>query len=209
MSLETDLEKCSQIMGSSWPKQSREKDFRTNFIYKCYTLDDCLEAIEINNALDLKDYALHRWYNKTCSIICEYMFCDYGAIHETDIYNHDTDIYIDGIPFDVKLTVYPKQLLNNKLLDITSRQGKNKLLQWLYANQSKENRKQFTNRLYIVCKGHTYLESINLKNNFPKIRQKVYKFMEYYNQHKTINTITVQDGEQQYIVQSDIIAVFP
>lgn len=31
---------------------------------------------------------------------------NYGAVHEKDKYNHDVDVYIDGIPFDVKLIVY-------------------------------------------------------------------------------------------------------
>lgn len=69
------------------------------------------------------------------SITCGYLFCEFGAIHEKDIHNNDVDIYINGISFDVKLTVYPAKL-SKRPSDLMTREGKNSMIQWYYAKQS-------------------------------------------------------------------------
>lgn len=97
-------------------------DSDTNFIYKCSTLSQCLEETE-KRGLN-RNYILHRWYNYKTSIETENIFCTYGATHCENIYDHDKDIYIDNIPFDVKLTCYPKKLFKEKPYNLTKRNGK-------------------------------------------------------------------------------------
>lgn len=105
--------------------QNNYYDKSSNFIYSIISLDDCLDEIEKRN-VD-KDYALHRWYNYHTSIYCEEIFCDYGAIKEKDKFNHDVDIYIDGIPYDVKLTVYPAAL-SNRPYNLKKRKDRNEMI---------------------------------------------------------------------------------
>ena len=99
------------------------------------------------------------------SIYCECIFCDYGAVHEKDKYNYDVDIYIYGVPFDVKLNVYPAKL-SFRPYDLATRSGKNDMIRWYYAIQSQQNRKPMLNRLYIVCDAASSNENMVVKSNF-------------------------------------------
>ncbi len=183
--------------------QDNTRDKGTNFIYKAQTLQECLSLIE-KNGVD-KDYGLHRWYNYMTSVYCEYIFCEFGAKHEEDVYNHDVDIYIGQTPFDVKLTVYPAKLSDHPY-DLRSRQGKNKMIQWYYANQSQQQRKQLINRLYVVCDGRDQEERLRLKSDFDLLRKQISSFMSYI-KDKGLNQITITDFGKNYQVYSDIIYV--
>ncbi len=84
----------------------------------------------------------------------EGLFVKYGAQKEKQLYNHDIDIYINEIPYDVKLTVYPAKLKRSgEILNLHNRDDKNTLIRWMYANQSQEGRKHLKNRMFIVCNG--------------------------------------------------------
>ena len=88
--IEKDLQDTLKLISSDWEMQNNEKDKETGFIYKVKTLEDCLK--EIDKRQVNKEYALHRWYNYMTSIQSEYIFCEFGAVHEKNIYSHDVDI---------------------------------------------------------------------------------------------------------------------
>lgn len=199
--LEKDLQDTMEIISANWKMQNDFFDRSTNFIYRMNSLQDCLQEIE-RTQVD-RDYALHRWYNYMTSVYCEYIFCDYGAVHEKDKYNHDVDIYIDGVPFDVKLTVYPAKL-SLRPYDLTTREGKNDMIRWYYANQSQQNRKQMLNRLYVVCDAPTSRENMVMKSNFNLMRQRISAFMEYVKVNG-MNEICITDAGKDYKLKSDIV----
>lgn len=199
--LEEDLRKTMDIISASWNMQNNSYDRTSNFIYRMESLDDCLIEIERTNVN--KEYALHRWYNYMTSVQCEYIFCEYGAVHEKDKYNHDVDIYIEGVPFDVKLTVYPAKL-SSRPYDLTTRQGKDDMIRWYYANQSQQGRKQMLNRLYVVCDALSPYENMVMKSNFDLMRQRISDYMQYIKTYG-LNSITITDCGRNYILKSDII----
>lgn len=201
--LENDLIQCLSMINPDWKMQNNYLDRQTNFIYQCNTLDECLNQISIRN-VD-REYALHRWYNYMTSVACEYIFCDFGAVHDDDIYNHDVDIYIDGIPFDVKLTVYPAKL-SDRPYDLKTRQGKNQMIEWYYANQSQQARKQLLNRIYVVCDASSQAESLQMKSDFSLLRQKIKSFMENALLNG-VNIIQISDNGYTYNLQSDIVYI--
>ena len=98
---------------------------------------------------ELRQYAYHRWVNFHSSIYCEQLFCKYGAKKVENNKDKEKDIVINKIAYDVKLTVYPNAFKNQYDLNID--ENKNKLIKWLYTNQSKEGRNHMRNRLFIVC----------------------------------------------------------
>lgn len=199
--LEKDLKKVMDIISPDWKMQNNYRDKTSNFIYRMNSLDDCLAEID-RTGVD-KEYALHRWYNYMTSVYCEYIFCEYGAIHEKNKYNHDVDIYINGIPFDVKLTVYPVKL-SSRPYDLSTRLGKNNMIKWYYANQSQENRKQLLNRIYVVCDGNSAYENMTMKSNFEIMRNRISEYMKFVNEHG-FNEITIPDNGLEYRLKSDII----
>lgn len=201
--LEADLKKCLSLINSEWQTQNNYMDKKTNFIYKCNSLDDCINEIQ-KTGVD-KEYALHRWYNYMTSVACEYLFCDYGATHDNNTYNHDTDIYINEIPFDVKLTIYPAKL-NNRPYNLNTRKGKNQMIEWYYANQSQQSRKQLLNRIYVVCDGNTPYECLKMKSDFKLLRAKISAFMKY-SLVNGINQIEIIDNSTKYTLMSDIVYI--
>ncbi len=203
MNIEQDLKKAIEIIPVNWGMQNNSFDKSTNFIYKTETLEECLNQIE-TTGVD-KNYALHRWYNYKTSIICESIFCEFGAVAEKDKYNHDVDIYIDNVPFDVKVTVYPAAL-KDRPYDLAKRDGKNSLIDWYYQNQSQQNRKQLLNRLYVVCDASTPHERLCLKSDFELMREKIGNFMRYIRE-KGVNNISITDNNQTYQLKSEIIYI--
>lgn len=201
--LEQDLKKCLSLINAYWKMQNNYMDKRSNFIYKCETLEECLKQIQIAG-VD-KEYALHRWYNYMTSVACEYLFCEFGAVQDEDIYNHDVDIYINGIPFDVKLTIYPAKL-SHRPYDLKTRTGKNEMIKWYYANQSQQARKQMLNRLYVVCDGKDAYECLIMKSDFTILREKISAFMNYC-VNNGVNSIEIIDGTNKYSLKSDIIYI--
>lgn len=199
--LEKDLQDTMDIISADWNMQNNYYDKASNFIYKVGSLEECL--IEIERTGTNKEYALHRWYNYMTSIQCEYIFCEYGAVHEKDKYNHDVDIYIDGVPFDVKLTVYPAKL-SSRPYDLTTREGKNDMIRWYYANQSQQNRKQLLNRLYVVCDAPSSHDNMVMKSNFDLMRQRISAYMKWVKE-QGFNELIIEDLGNEYRLKSDII----
>lgn len=199
--LEEDLHKTLTLISSKWKMQNNRKDQQTGFIYRTQSLEECLRQIE-KTGVD-KNYALHRWYNFKTSVQCEYIFCEYGAIHETNVYNHDVDIYINHVPFDVKLTVYPAKL-NSRPYDLSTREGKDAMIRWYYASQSQQSRKQLLNRLYVVCDGADGEEKLAMKSNFSLMREQISAFMEQVKEDG-LHEITITDQGKTYRLKSDII----
>lgn len=195
----TELKKCLSLINNNWPYQNNLDDKKTNFIYKCNTVDEVIKYTTYYKA-DL-NYALHRWYNFQTSLQVENMFCSLGAIKETNQFHHDIDIYINNIPFDVKLTVYPSKL--NHLIDPTNRDGKNQLITWYYNNQSQGSRKQIVNRLYVVVDG---INNLALKSNKFLIFPRIQNYMAYVHTYG-LNQLFINLDGNFYKIYSDLVYI--
>lgn len=199
--LEKDLVECLSLISPDWRMQNNYFDRRTNFIYSTESLKDCLDKIE-QFGVD-KEYTLHRWYNYMTSVKSEYIFCEFGAVHEKDVRDHNKDIYIKDIPYDVKLTVYPAKLKDHPY-DLETREGKNQLIKWFYENQSQQNRKQLLNRIYIVCDGKDQAERLKMKSDFALLRTKISEFMKTTG---NLNKIDIVDEGKTFTLYSDIVYI--
>lgn len=201
--LENEIKKAADLLSNNWIFQNNFDDYKSNFIYKVKTINEVYNESK-NNGIDFQ-YALHRWYNFNTSILSENIFVELGATKESNPKHKEIDLYIDGIPFDVKLTVYPKKL-EKENLDLRSRNDKNNLIRWLYNNQSQQQRKHLKNRLFIVCKGNSINENQKLKSDFNQIRQKVKDFIKY-SSINGFNELEIDDNNIKYTVKSDIIYI--
>lgn len=128
-------------------KQSNSWDSDTNFIYQTYSFESLLRKTE-NFSQELRDYALNRWYNFWSAMAAEDIF----ASHSNVIANKNScdklvDFTINNIPFDHKTSVFPKGF--NQSYEY-ARNNEKELIQWLYDNQSQQDRKHLENRLFII-----------------------------------------------------------
>ena len=189
-----EVKAALHCMSEGWQMQTNYLDSATKFIYKAGTVAEIGEycakySVELN-------YALHRWYNFNCARVHEEIFIGLGAIKESDSYHKTVDFRLLGVPFDLKTTYFPKAITSRVNYDLTTRAGKNNLISWLYANQSKQGRFHLENRLFIVC------ETLASKSDFETIEKRAKQFVDFSKKHG-FNEISVKNKP----VYSDIIWV--
>ena len=152
-----------------------------------------------------QNYALHRWYNFVTSTTAEMAFCEAGATPESNKRNHDIDIWLDGIPYDVKLTVYPKRLANRPY-DISKRSGKDQMMRWLYSHQSWQGRKELTNRIYVMVDETDPRKAYAGKANIDAMRRSARVFVDWVRQ-RGHHAVEIKDGDSTYRPYADLVRI--
>ncbi len=134
--------------------QHDEWDACSDFIYTTESLDELRREVRRAAeafALPLRPfaaYAVRRWYNfHTHQVVLE-MFCAHPRVLREENPRHPwVDFYIDGIPFDLKLTEFPRAYPDS--VD-HARARPEALADWLYRHQSAERRYHLANRIFVV-----------------------------------------------------------
>ncbi len=96
---------------------SLEKNIVNNYVKKIRSYEKINEEIEGSLLSSLRGYTLNSWYNHWTSIIIEDLFKDHDAVLPTVGLVKKIDFFINDIPFDLKVTYFPEQLLADKLRD--------------------------------------------------------------------------------------------
>lgn len=134
-------------------KQNDEYDKQTNFIYHTFLFDDLLREISErfkgnDSNKNIANYTLNRWFNFWSAQAVEKIFCSLPDVKPAlDAKDRLVDFSIQGVTFDHKTSVYPKNFPYNFNTALTK---SGELINWLYKNQSQQQRKHLKNRLFIV-----------------------------------------------------------
>jgi len=166
-------------------KQNDEYDKLTNFVYRIHSFEEVLNEIEKRFRDDtenqnIANYALNRWYNFWSAQAVEKIFCSLPNVKPAlDKKDRLVDFTIDGVTFDHKTSIFPK----NFPYPIEEAIKKtNELIIWLYKNQSQQQRKHFKNRLFIVL--HSFDgEHWKLKAEISWLKERIEKYMSGFNPH--------------------------
>lgn len=151
--LEKELKKRLNFEYNWGRKQLNVFDVKTSFIYETQDFETLLNRLDTNfkeasNFNDLKNYALNRWYNFWSAKAVESIFCETEKVRpHPNSKNKFIDFYINDIPFDHKTTVFPKGFKKSIPYAI---EHKRALIEWLYNNQSAQQRQHFENRIFVV-----------------------------------------------------------
>jgi len=94
---------------------SLEKNIVNNYVKKIQSYERINEEIEGSLLNSLRGYTLNSWYNHWTSIIIEDLFKDHEIVLPTVGLVKKIDFFINDIPFDLKVTYFPEQLLKDKL----------------------------------------------------------------------------------------------
>lgn len=94
---------------------SLEKNIVNNYVKKIQSYDKINEEIEGTLLSSLRGYTLNSWYNHWTSILIEDLFKDHPIVLPTVGLVKKIDFFINNIPFDLKVTYFPEQLLADKL----------------------------------------------------------------------------------------------
>ncbi|MEA1986419.1 MAG: hypothetical protein U9N76_02880, partial [Candidatus Marinimicrobia bacterium] len=201
--IETELKKRLKYPYKWGQKQNDNDDKKTNFIYHTFYFNQLIEKIknEFKNESDYKqlaNYALNRWYNFWSAMAVEKIFCSLPNVKPAlNKYNKLVDFTINGIQFDHKTTVFPKGYNNSFEY---AKNNPTKIIRWLYANQSQEQRKHFRNRLFIILYNSTG-EHWKLKAEISIMKDQILNYVKNFNKNSLIN-FHHKDG---YDIYSDVI----
>ncbi|MEH1858535.1 MAG: hypothetical protein V7L21_11140 [Nostoc sp.] len=85
-----------------------------NYIKKITNYDNLIEKVDNEILHSLKSFVLCSWYNNWTSIIIEDIFKDHHRVLPTVGQIKQVDFFIDDIPFDLKVTYFPKGFMEKK-----------------------------------------------------------------------------------------------
>jgi hypothetical protein len=166
-------------------KQNDQYDKLTNFVYSISLFEDVLKETENRFKKDsvhqnIANYALNRWYNFWSAQAVEKIFCSLPNVKPAlDEKDKLVDFSIDGVTFDHKTSVFPKNFPHpiNEAIKKTD-----ELIKWFYKNQSQQQRKHLKNRLFIVLYSSDG-EHWKLKAEISWLKDRIKKYMEGFNPH--------------------------
>lgn len=166
-------------------KQNDVFDKLTNFIYRIPSFDEVLKETEKrfskdNEHKNIANYALNRWYNFWSAQAVEKIFCSLPNVKPAlDEKDRLVDFSIDGVTFDHKTSIFPKNFPYpiNEAIKKTD-----ELIRWLYEHQSQQQRKHLKNRLFIVLYSSDE-EHWKLKAEISWLKERIEKYMVGFNPH--------------------------
>lgn len=156
-----DLHKVEAALKQRWQlpyewgkKQNDEWDRLSSFIYREQEWGNVRRKCELlagERKLPFEafyNYAANRWYNFWSAMAVESIFLNLEKVTPArNSKDRLVDFYINGINFDLKTSVFPRQFGKN-LQD--AREQPVQLIEWLYQNQSSQQRQHFSNRLFLI-----------------------------------------------------------
>jgi hypothetical protein len=183
--IETELKKRLSYPYKWGRKQNDHYDKLTNFVYHTFLFDEVISEIEKrfksdNEHQNISNYALNRWYNFWSAQAVENIFCSIPNVKPAlDQKDRLVDFTIDGVTFDHKTSIFPKNFPYqiNEAIKKTD-----ELINWLYKNQSQQQRMHLKNRLFIVLYSSDG-EHWKLKSEILWLKERIEKYMLGFNPH--------------------------
>lgn len=112
------IDQLSRLQQFDWGGSfgnSLEKNIVDNFVKRIQSYERINDDIEGTLLNSLRGYTLNSWYNHWTSILIEDLFKDHINVLPTVGLVKKIDFFINNIPFDLKVTYFPEQLLAQKL----------------------------------------------------------------------------------------------
>lgn len=181
--IETELKKRLSYPYKWGRKQNDYFDGLTNFVYRIPSFEEVLKEIESRFSSDkehqnIANYALNRWYNFWSAQAVEKIFCSLPNVKPAlDAKDRLVDFIIDGVTFDHKTSVFPK---NFPCPIDEAIKRTDELIKWFYQHQSQQQRKHLKNRLFIVLHSSDG-EHWKLKAEIAWLKERIEKYMVGFN----------------------------
>lgn len=151
--IESELKKRTRYKYIWGRKQNDAYDQLTNFIYEIGAFDPLIHHIQSTftnhpKRKELGNYAVNRWYNFHSAVAVEHLFCMHKLVRRFESSRDKyADFYINEIPFDHKTSVFPKNMPRPATW---YKNHPAELADWLYTNQSEQQRQHFANRIFLI-----------------------------------------------------------
>lgn len=205
-SIESELNKMQNFDWGGSMGNKLEKNIVNNYVKKFMEYDKIEKAIFSSIQKSVYGYTMNSWYNHWSSILIEDIFNSNKRIIPTVDLVQKIDFFIDEIPFDLKVTYFPEELMKEKLsLELEKRYGsKNELT--CSKKIAKELNitipKDLKNNALQICLNNLLKESVEEKakkyiNDISKMKKKV---VEHYknNPNELIKWLYEHQGEMRF-----------
>ena len=155
------LNTCEKELKKRWElpyvwgrKQNDVWDKYSGFVYEIRDWEQLkMKVTEVSrvqkiNEKEFLNYCSNRWYNFLSAMAVENAFSKIeGVVPSPNAKNRFVDFYLYGIGFDLKTSVFPSNFSPGLSYAQTHPE---KLVKWLYDNQSSQQRKHLENRLFLI-----------------------------------------------------------
>jgi hypothetical protein len=197
INIENELKKRLAYPYKWGRKQNDEYDKLTNFVYRISSFEEVLKETKSRFSKDkehenIANYSLNRWYNFWSAQAVEKVFCSLPNVKPAlDEKDRLVDFTIDGVTFDHKTSIFPKNFPYQ--IDEAIKKT-NELILWLYTHQSQQQRKHLKNRLFIVLYSSDG-EHWKLKAEISWLKERIEKYMSGFNPHYLLKFQLEKDQE--------------
>lgn len=205
--IESELKKRCKYKYRWGQKQNDRWDDFTNYIYHVNGFDNLLQETEkayakLKDRIERQDffnYAANRWYNFNSAKVVEHIICTVpGIMPAKNPQDRLVDFTVNGIRFDHKTSVFPEGFGK----DINyAMNHKRELIEWLYANQSRQKRKHLDNRLFIIVYDHDG-KHWKLKAELLWLKDIILNYAKHFDKKNLVRLNLKKNGEETL---SDII----
>lgn len=115
LQIEAELNKMQNFDWGGSKGNSVEKNIVNNYVKRLMKYNDIVDAIAGNIQQSVYGYTLNSWYNHWSSIMIEEIFNKNKRVLPTVDLIKNIDFFIDFVPFDLKVTYFPKELMKEKI----------------------------------------------------------------------------------------------
>ena len=116
-SIEVELNKMQNFDWGGSAGNNLEKNIVNNVIKRTLSYDGIEKALAGPIQRSVYGYTMNSWYNHWSSIMIEEIFnCNEKIIPTIDLVEK-IDFFINGVPFDLKVTYFPEELLKKEIAD--------------------------------------------------------------------------------------------
>lgn len=115
-------------------QNSLEKTIVDNYVKRIRDYDQLSQSIENELHSSMRGYVLCSWYNHWTSIVIEDIFRDHAAVLPAVGLIKKIDFFLNGIPFDLKVTYFPEGYIKDCRRTDRKRPELTLLKQWARRN---------------------------------------------------------------------------
>lgn len=204
--IEIELNKMQNFDWGGSMGNNLEKNIVNNYVKKISKYDDIRNAIAGNIQKSVYGYTLNSWYNHWSTIMIENIFKNNENVLPTIELIEKIDFFINGIPYDLKTTYFPEELLKEKLKpDLLDKYGSSNELTCAKKLAKELNigiPRDLNDRALTICLENLLNESVNEKaktfmNELQKLKKKI---ISYYmrNPNELIVWLYENQGEMRF-----------
>lgn len=113
--IERELNKLQNFDWGGSAGNNLEKNIVNNYIKKMMKYEEIEEALQGNILKSVYGYTMNSWYNHWSTIMIEDIFKNSHKVLPTVDLIEKIDFFIDDIPYDLKVTYFPEELMKEKI----------------------------------------------------------------------------------------------